>query len=71
MLDWIRHLDQHLIELITKYGVWVYGILASVIFLETAVVIFPFLPGDSLLRRDAAVERPIARDRRTAPSPPA
>ena len=49
MLDWIRHLDQHLIELITKYGVWVYGILASVIFLETAVVIFPFLPGDSLL----------------------
>jgi membrane-associated protein len=49
MLDWIRHLDQHLIELIGTYGVWVYAILAGVIFLETAVVIFPFLPGDSLL----------------------
>jgi membrane-associated protein len=49
MLDWLRHFDQHLPELVTKYGVWIYGILGSVIFLETAVVIFPFLPGDSLL----------------------
>lgn len=49
MLDFVQHLDQHLIDLIGKYGYWVYGILGGVIFLETAVVIFPFLPGDSLL----------------------
>lgn len=45
MLDFLQHLD----KLHAHYGIWVYGILAGVIFLETAVVIFPFLPGDSLL----------------------
>ena len=49
MLDWLQHFDKHLPELVNQYGTWVYGILAAVIFLETAVVIFPFLPGDSLL----------------------
>ncbi len=49
MLDWLRHIDQHLSDAVMQYGAWIYGILASVIFLETAVVIFPFLPGDSLL----------------------
>jgi len=38
-----------LVDLITKYGPWFYAILAGVIFAETAFVIFPFLPGDSLL----------------------
>lgn len=49
MLEYIRHLDGHLADLVNHWGVWVYAILALVIFLETAVVIFPFLPGDSLL----------------------
>ena len=49
MLSWLQHFDQHLPELVAKYGIWIYGILGGVIFLETAVVIFPFLPGDSLL----------------------
>ena len=48
-LEFIRHLDSHLVDLITKYGPWFYAILAGVIFAETAFVIFPFLPGDSLL----------------------
>lgn len=49
MIDWLRHIDKNLIDLIRDYGVWVYAILAGIIFAETAVVIFPFLPGDSLL----------------------
>jgi len=48
-LEFIRHLDSHLVDLITQYGPWFYAILAGVIFAETAFVIFPFLPGDSLL----------------------
>ena len=48
-LEFIRHLDTNLADMATKYGVWVYGIVAGIIFAETAVVIFPFLPGDSLL----------------------
>lgn len=48
-LDLILHLDVHLAELIAQYGVWVYAILFVVIFAETGLVAFPFLPGDSLL----------------------
>lgn len=48
-MDLILHLDAHLGQLIVQYGVWVYGILFLVIFAETGLVAFPFLPGDSLL----------------------
>lgn len=48
-LDLILHLDQHLRVLAQNYGAWVYGILFLIIFLETGVVVTPFLPGDSLL----------------------
>lgn len=49
MLEFLQHLDTHLGDAIKTYGGWVYALLAGVIFLETAVVVFPFLPGDSLL----------------------
>lgn len=49
LLDLIIHLDKHLAVLVQQYGVWVYAILFAIIFCETGVVIFPFLPGDSLL----------------------
>jgi membrane-associated protein len=49
MLDFILHLDTHLLALAQQYGVWVYGILFLIIFSETGLVIAPFLPGDSLL----------------------
>jgi membrane-associated protein len=49
ILDLFLHVDQHLLDLVTEYGVWVYAILFLIIFLETGVVITPFLPGDSLL----------------------
>jgi len=49
IIDLILHLDVHLNELITQFGVWTYAILFLVIFMETGLVVTPFLPGDSLL----------------------
>jgi membrane-associated protein len=49
LVDFILHLDVHLNEIIKNFGLWTYLILFVIIFLETGVVITPFLPGDSLL----------------------
>lgn len=49
ILDFILHLDDHLFAMIQDYGVWIYGILFLIIFVETGLVIMPLLPGDSLL----------------------
>lgn len=49
MIDFILHLDTHLLALAHDYGYWVYGILFAIIFAETGLVVAPFLPGDSLL----------------------
>ncbi len=48
-LDLVLHLDKHLAVLVQQYGTWIYAILFAIIFCETGVVVFPFLPGDSLL----------------------
>jgi membrane-associated protein len=48
-IDFLLHFDKHLLEFIAAYGPWVYAILFGIIFVETGVVIWPFLPGDSLL----------------------
>lgn len=48
-VDVFLHLDIYLAQLIAQYGTWVYGLLFAVIFVETGVVVMPFLPGDSLL----------------------
>ncbi|MBS1161120.1 MAG: DedA family protein [Proteobacteria bacterium] len=48
-IDIILHLDKHLAVLVLDYGPWIYGILFCIIFAETGFVVFPFLPGDSLL----------------------
>lgn len=49
IIDFILHIDQHLATFLQDYGGWVYLILFAIIFVETGVVIMPFLPGDSLL----------------------
>ena len=49
IIDLFLHVDRHLLEIVQEYGVWSYTILFVVIFLETGVVVTPFLPGDSLL----------------------
>ncbi len=47
--DLFLHLDKHLGEVISNYGVWTYAILFVIVFCETGLVVTPFLPGDSLL----------------------
>lgn len=49
LIDLFLHLDKHLNEIINEYGTWAYLILFLIIFCETAFVVTPFLPGDSLL----------------------
>lgn len=49
LVEILMHLDTHLDLVIRSYGVWTYGILFLIIFLETGLVVTPFLPGDSLL----------------------
>jgi len=49
LLDFILHVDQHLRDFVTTYDMWVYALLFAIIFIETGVVVMPFLPGDSLL----------------------
>ncbi len=48
-LDFILHVDRHLADFVTAYGAWVYALLFLIIYVETGVVVMPFLPGDSLL----------------------
>jgi membrane-associated protein len=49
IIDIALHLDKYLSAIIQQYGLWTYGILFVVIFIETGFVVMPFLPGDSLL----------------------
>ncbi len=54
-IDIFMHLDQHLQLLIQNYGVWTYSVLVGIVFCETAFVVTPFLPGDSLLFTAGAI----------------
>lgn len=48
-LDFILHINDHLASMVSEYGLFVYAILFLIIFVETGLVVMPFLPGDSLL----------------------
>jgi membrane-associated protein len=49
LIDFVLHVDRHLYAFVQTYGTWVYALLFLIIFVETGVVVMPFLPGDSLL----------------------
>ncbi len=49
LVDFILHVDRYLETFVGQYGAWVYALLFVIIFVETGLVVMPFLPGDSLL----------------------
>jgi len=49
LVDFVLHVDRYLGEFVQHYGAWVYALLFLIVFVETGVVVMPFLPGDSLL----------------------
>lgn len=49
LVDFILHIDDHLITIVNQFGGWTFLILFAIIFIETGLVVFPFLPGDSLI----------------------
>ena len=49
LIDFILHVDRHVAGFVAAYGAWVYALVFAIIFVETGLVVMPFLPGDSLL----------------------
>ena len=49
LIDFVLHVDRHIGEFVQSQGAWVYALLFAIVFVETGVVLMPFLPGDSLL----------------------
>ena len=68
LIDLILHIDRHLLTFVNDYGAWAYGLLFLIVFVETGLVVVPFLPGDSLLfvvgalAGSGAISLPIALD---------
>ncbi len=54
-IDFVLHMDKHLPQIVNDIGIWAYLVLFVIIFIETGVVVMPFLPGDSLLFAAGAV----------------
>lgn len=55
LIDFVLHIDKHLVEIVNDYQTWTYLILFLIVFAETGLVVTPFLPGDSLLFAAGAI----------------
>ena len=55
IMDYFLHVDKNLVVIVQQYGFWTYGLLFAVVFMETGLVVTPFLPGDSLLFAAGAI----------------
>jgi membrane-associated protein len=55
LIDFVLHIDVHLVDIVNDYQTWTYLILFFIIFAETGLVVTPFLPGDSLLFAAGAI----------------
>lgn len=55
LIDFILHIDRHLIEFVAANGAWIYALLFLIVFVETGLVVMPLLPGDSLLFAAGAI----------------
>jgi len=49
LVDFVLHIDVHLVELAARFGPWLYVVLAGIVFCESGLVVLAVLPGDSLL----------------------
>jgi membrane-associated protein len=66
LVDLILHADRYLLDIVTTYGRWIYGVLFLIVFAETGLVVTPILPGDSLLFAAGALAATGALDITTA-----
>jgi membrane-associated protein len=62
LIDIFLNVDDYLLDLVARYGRWIYGVLFAVIFAETGLIVTPFLPGDSLLFAAGAIAATGALD---------
>jgi membrane-associated protein len=55
LIDFVLHIDEHLMTMVANYGVYIYVILFLIVFVETGLIVMPLLPGDSLLFAAGAI----------------
>jgi len=62
LIDFVLHIDEHLMAMVANYGLYVYAILFLIVFVETGFIVMPLLPGDSLLFAAGAIAAATGND---------